>query len=134
MTDAAALALAAQRMIGTPFRPRGRSLETGIDCIGLVVLALAQIGRPVPPFPRYTMQNLDIAQFIPAATRAGLIASERAAVGDIILVRPSAAQYHLAILGPCLAPIHAHAGLRRVVASPPPLPWPLAMRWRLAET
>jgi hypothetical protein len=29
--------------------------------------------------------------------------------------------------------VHAHAGLRRVVTTPAPLPWPIECHWRLAD-
>ena len=37
-----ALAQAAQKLIGSPFRLHGRNRETGLDCIGVVGAALAK--------------------------------------------------------------------------------------------
>ncbi|MGB3797891.1 MAG: NlpC/P60 family protein [Alteraurantiacibacter sp.] len=134
MNEALAFAYAAQDMIGTPFRLRGRS-PNGVDCIGLVCLSLARIGRPPPTLPQYSMRNLGRKRFAGLIDATGLRLAEGASCpGDLILLRPSAAQYHLAIIGPVAQLIHAHAGLGRVVASQAPLPWPIEARWRLDET
>ena len=42
-----ALALAAESYVGASFRLHGRDPITGFDCLGLVLVALAEIGRPV---------------------------------------------------------------------------------------
>ncbi len=134
MSDAVAFARAAHEMIGTPFRLRGRSLD-GVDCIGLVRLALSGIGRASPPLPHYGMRNLGRARFAGLIDAVGLrLTEDPSRAGDLILLRPSAAQFHLAIVGPTAKLIHAHAGLGRVVASRAPLPWPIEARWRLDET
>ena len=52
--------------------------------------------------------------------------------GDVLLLRPGPAQVHLAIVG-AGGLIHAHAGLGRIVLTPPPLPWPIERHWRLRE-
>ena len=54
--------------------------------------------------------------------------------GDLILARPGPAQHHLLVASGPDRFIHAHAGLRRVVAMPGPLPWPVLHRWRFAPT
>ena len=132
MSDALALARAAESLVGTPFRLRGRDRQSGLDCIGLVSMALGMAGREVPSLPRYTLRNLDVARFARLVSAIGLVeAPGPSAAGDIALLRPSAAQYHLAIVGFSGSMIHAHAGLRKVVASPPPLPWRAETRWRL---
>ena len=53
--------------------------------------------------------------------------------GDLLLVRPGPAQVHLLVVGPSGDLIHAHAGLGRVVATPPPCPWSTLRHWRLQE-
>ena len=134
MSVARAFAYAAQDTIGTPFRLRGRS-RNGMDCIGLVCFALSVIGRTLPPLPNYGMRNFGRERFDKLIDAAGLgVTFEPQLAGDILLLRPSVAQYHLAIVGPAARLIHAHAGLGRVVASHAPLPWPIETRWRLEET
>lgn len=134
MSAALALAHAARELVGAPFRFRGRDPKTGLDCIGLVSAALARTGREPPPLPRYAMRNLNLARFAALLPQAGLEpALHSPRPGDVLLLRPSAAQYHLAIIAPSQLLIHAHAGLGRVVASPAPLPWPIEGRWHLIE-
>jgi len=52
--------------------------------------------------------------------------------GDVLVFAPGPAQLHLAIVAPGGGIIHAHAGLRRVVRTPFPLPWPIIGHWRLS--
>jgi len=132
VSDAAAFAEAARQMVGAPFRLHGRDPRTGVDCIGLAHAALARIGRSPPAVPHYAMRNLDLERFARLLPAAGLVPHDGdMQPGDVVLLRPSAAQFHLAIAGPLVSLIHAHAGLGRVVESPAPLPWPIVARWHL---
>ncbi len=129
-----ALAAAAMRLVGAPFRLHGRDAATGLDCVGVALAALAAIGRPSAGLGGYRLRQVDAAPFLGAAAHAGL--SEVAGApepGDLLLVRVGPAQRHIVIAGPDGAFVHAHAGLRRVVASPPPLPWPIERHWRLSN-
>ena len=54
--------------------------------------------------------------------------------GDVLLLDVGPSQLHLAIVGVDGGIVHAHAGLRRVVLTPYPLPWPIVRHWRLAQT
>lgn len=136
MSDPAeALARAALQLVGTPFRLHGRDPRTGLDCVGLVSASLAAIGRPAAAPRRYALRNSDIAAALGFAARAGFgetFGPERP--GDLLLVRPGALQQHLLIAGHGGLFIHAHAGLRRVVATPGPPVWPVERHWRLAPT
>jgi cell wall-associated NlpC family hydrolase len=126
-----ALAAAAERFVGVPFRLHGRCPERGLDCVGLVLAALEAAGRParVPP---YRLRMREIGGLVAAAGDAGLVeAAGPLRPGDVLLVRPGPAQHHLAIAGGGGGFIHAHAGLRRVVLTPAPLPWTEDRRWRL---
>lgn len=132
--DAAAFAKAARALIGTPFRLRGRSPPHGIDCVGLVYCALSAIGRRPPALPHYSLRNTDFDCFFPLLEKAGFIQScPSSEVGDLLLFRPSPAQYHLAILDVRDRIIHAHAGLGRVVSTPLSANETLIARWRLTK-
>lgn len=125
-----AFAAAAESLVGTPFRFRGRDPRAGLDCVGLVIAAL---GKPAA-IPPYTMRQSDFTAQVGAAAEAGFEACEGPLeVGDLLLLRPGPAQVHLAVVGHAGSLIHAHAGLGRVVVTPPPCPWPIERRWRLRD-
>ena len=123
----------AEQMIGCRFRLHGRNPATGLDCIGLVVAALDRAGLEAPALPPYRLRQTRIAQFERLARTVGFAPVDTSAAmrGDLCLAAPGPAQWHLLIAtGPdCF--VHAHAGLRRVVAQPAPLAWPILRRWRL---
>jgi cell wall-associated NlpC family hydrolase len=125
------LARAAEGYVGAAFRLHGRDPVTGLDCVGLVLAAMAAIGQPIRLPLRYGLRNSDPERFLRLAVMAGF--TEAAAPfepGDVLVLEPGPAQLHLAIvvLG---GVVHAHAGLRRVVRTPFPLCWPVAGQWRL---
>ncbi len=130
-----AFAAAAHGLIGAPYRLHGRDAASGLDCVGVVQAALARCGCAVSLPATYGLRNSGIARFLPMAATAGFacVGTSGQNPGDIVCVRPGPAQWHLAIAASRDLFIHAHAGLRRVVAQPAPLPWPVAMRWRISN-
>jgi cell wall-associated NlpC family hydrolase len=127
-----AFAVAAEGFIGAPFRFRGRDPRTGIDCVGLVAAALEALGERAPSVPTYAMRQRDFAAQLDSAADAGfaeVTGDPRA--GDLLLLRPGPAQVHLAVVGAGGGLVHAHAGLGKVVLTPPPAPWPIERHWRL---
>jgi cell wall-associated NlpC family hydrolase len=129
-----AFARAAEGFVGAPFRFRGRDPATGLDCVGLVAVALKAVGSRVPAMESYAMRQRDFASLLGCAGEAGFEpVSGAAQPGDLLLVRPGPAQVHLAVVGASGALVHAHAGLGRVVLTPPPCPWPVERHWRLRE-
>lgn len=130
--DGEALARAALALVGTRFRLHGRDPQTGLDCIGLVAASLAAIGHAVRAPARYGLRNSDITDALAFAAAAGMVETIRLiAPGDVLLAVPGPLQHHLLVAGPAGNLIHAHAGLRRVVATPGPPAWPIVRRWRL---
>lgn len=124
---------AALSLVDTPFRLGSHDPAVGLDCIGLVVAAMRQCGRDPGVLPTYTMRNSAITRFEALARASRLTpAAGELRCGDILVLRPSPAQHHLAISLSASEAVHAHGGLRRVVVSPAPFPWPLIARWRLA--
>ena len=128
-----ALAMAAQQLVGTPFRLQGRDHATGLDCVGLVIasLRLLEIGLDLPADYQPRRRRFTI----PTATLrdAGLVqATGSTASGDILLLRTGAAQVHLAIATDARRIVHAHAGLGRIVHGTLPAQWPVLGTWRLA--
>lgn len=125
----AALAQAAESLLGVPFRLHGRDPAIGLDCVGLVGEAMRRSGH-APVLPQgYPLRAVSIEPLLHFAECSGL---ERVSEGGAVwLVQVHRLQSHLlvAVQG---GAVHAHAGLRRVTFLPDPLPWPIAVRWRIA--
>lgn len=121
----------ARGLVGVPFRLHGRSAQTGVDCIGLAVLALSQAGctnaRNAPD--RYTMRGGTLERFDEGMRACGLRRVRNARPGDLVLVQAGVAQFHL-LIALNDGHVHAHAGLGRVVEMPGPSLWPQVARWR----
>ncbi|MXO91230.1 NlpC/P60 family protein [Pontixanthobacter aquaemixtae] len=135
MSDAReAFAAAAEALVDTPFRLHGRSTIGGLDCVGLVEIALKQIGRCPVPIPAYGLRNANY-HFVPSfAARNGFAEARPPAIrGDVVATRPGPAQLHLLIAIGTDEFVHAHAGLRRVARLSGPLPWPKTHHFRLKE-
>jgi cell wall-associated NlpC family hydrolase len=131
--DRAAFLREAEALVGTPFRLHGRHAASGLDCIGLIALALGRSGGPELSPTGYRLRNTDISGWLSSAAAAGLAAVEGTIEpADILLLRPGPAQHHLAIALEGDAILHAHAGLRRAVRQPRPHDWPLLTHWRFA--
>lgn len=129
---AGALAKAASHYLGIRFRLHGRDPATGLDCVGLLVRSLADVGcRPVSP-QGYRLHNTDPARWLTYADQSGLVLAvgsiER---GDVILLRPGPAQQHIVIAEGSGDVIHAHAGLGRIVRQPMKLAEQMLVHWRL---
>jgi cell wall-associated NlpC family hydrolase len=129
-----AFATAAEGFVGAPFRFRGRDPRTGLDCVGLVAAALGRLDVPAPEMAPYSMRQSHFdAQFACAGAAGFGDAQGDLEPGDLVLLKPGPAQVHLAIVGKGGGLVHAHAGLGRVVVTPPPCPAPIERRWRLRE-
>ena len=134
MGDGVRLAEAAAGLVGVPFRLHGRDPRYGLDCLGLVIASLSSIGKRIDFPTQYGLRNVSIEKFIPFARTAGLRqAWGTVDPGDILLVKPGPGQHHLLIAQGCSLFTHAHAGLKRVVKMPGPLPWPIERHWRLSN-
>lgn len=127
------LAMAAEAMAGTPFRLHGRDPRTGLDCIGLIDCALAEIGRPALSPNGYALRTGQWPDLDEIAARRGFaVARDMVLPGDVLLLKPSASQMHFAIAGSRERTwVEAHAGLRRVVIAPMSDQFPIIRRWRL---
>lgn len=125
---------AARTLLGVPFRWQGRSETGGVDCVGLVALALSGAGLGGVAVPRaYGWRGGRMREVVAGMRAAGLTPAAEARMGDILLVEAGPVQLHLMIavgVGRASAHIHAHAGLGRVVEMPGESPWPVLGRWR----
>lgn len=118
---------AARACLGVRFRPQGRDVATGLDCVGLVAVAFR--GRLSGALPAdYAQRGGSLETISEMAARAGLRPTGRPGAGDLLLLRSGPAQWHFAVLtGDGF--IHADARLRRVVEVPGAPPWPVAAAW-----
>ena len=134
MTDDLGTRIAARALshIGVTFRLHGRNVESGFDCVGLIVDALESVGFSADVPIIYSLRGRFEAQasaFFDRAQFAVIGTGEGAHHGDIYLVKVAANQLHFLIhIGAGF--VHAHAGLRRVVVTPGPVPWPVVGQWR----
>ena len=129
---------AAEALCGAPFRLHGRDPATGLDCVGLVAAALERCGRAVVAPDGYALRALSVTPLLGFAAQNGFVALDLCALhkpGDLLLLRPSAIQAHLAIVLEGNRFVHAHAGLGKVVVGSSigrgALPGDTIARWRL---
>jgi hypothetical protein len=127
----AGIAASAATLLGAPFRLRGRSVDTGLDCVGVAVFCLWQNGHHCNAPSDYAVRG-EFEERVQAFFDAGNFERVRdvsLVAGDILLLRPAARQLHLAVLT-LHGAVHAHMGLGRVVLTPLPLPYPGIAQWR----
>ena len=127
-------AAAADALVGTPFRFRGRDRATGLDCVGMVLAALADIGRKPAELNGYAMRQTHADHHFDVALACGFrpVEDGELDVGDLLMVSPGPAQLHLLVFTGEPGFVHAHASLGRVVRSPSPCPWIIERIWRLS--
>ncbi|MBB3347641.1 C40 family peptidase [Sphingomonas sp. BK069] len=117
---------AARSLIGVRFRAQGRDPALGLDCVGLVAVALARAGAEVTLPRDYRLRRGTLP---PLALPPGLVACDGARPGDVLLLRVSPAQLHLALRAE-RGLLHADNVAGRVVERPGEAPWPLVAAWR----
>jgi cell wall-associated NlpC family hydrolase len=126
MTAGERVLAAARALVGVPFRVQGRDPAFGLDCVGLVAVALARAGAAVAvPRDYAPARGILPADVVPVA----MVRCGGAAVGDVLLCRVSPVQLHLAIRA-VDGIVHADMAARRVVERGGPVPWPIEAAWR----
>ncbi len=128
MTAGDRVAAAALALLGVRYRLHGRDVEHGLDCVGLVALALDGGGVAAGVVPTgYTLRGGD-PDAVAAVLDTRFARGGGRAAGDLLLFASGPGQLHLAVrAGDGL--VHADAGLRRVVLRPGVAPWPLLGAW-----
>ncbi|WP_225207801.1 peptidoglycan endopeptidase [Novosphingobium huizhouense] len=124
----AQLARAALDLVGVRYRLHGRDRDAGVDCVGLVALAMREAGYRAAPPTGYRLRHADTDALARIARQHGFI--EVPGNGDLVLALPNPVQPHL-LVRTDQGFVHAHAGLRRVTLLAGDLPWPVAGEWRL---
>jgi hypothetical protein len=121
----------ALRTIGAKFRLHGRDPSTGLDCVGVVDHSLKAAGLQPDVPSAYTFRNRSSKPFEKHFEASGLLpASGPIEAGDVILALAGPAQFHLLVATEAAQFVHAHAGLRRIVAMRGHLPWTILQNWR----
>lgn len=120
---------AARACVGARFRPHGRSIEHGLDCVGVAAHAF---GRSAPA--DYPLRTARPERIVAAMTAAGLVPVlvGQARAGDLLLVAGGPGQLHLAVLTE-RGFVHADVGLRRIVEAPGRPAGPVLAAWRERE-
>lgn len=123
---------AAEALIGIPYKFHGQSREHGVDCVGLVALALSDSGGAPFALSNYRLRQGEISALLSYAEKSGFQRANEAVMrGDLIMVQPGPAQHHLMIALSHRTFAHAHASLRRVVEQSGHSDWPIIQHWRL---
>ena len=127
----AAVEAAARALLGVPFRGHGRDPRWGVDCVGLVALALRAGGwRGVVP----DLYRLRFGDARRAAAMLDAVLARRGGAsvpGDVLLLRTGPGQLHLGIRSRA-GMIHADLAAGRAVERPGALAWPLLGAWTAA--
>lgn len=125
----------ARAHIGTPYHHQGRSARSGLDCVGLLVLAARHAGFEVEDFAEYGPHG-DPRKLVEFMDRNGQqIGLDEVEPGDILgLCRGGRSRLpvHLALRTE-RGIVHTDAELRRVTEHGFSGPWPsrAVMAWRL---
>lgn len=118
----------AQALVGTRFRPQGRDPSTGLDCVGVVLLAYAlPADRDRADYRLRGDHAHELGAAIAVAFRR--IARRSARPGDLLMFHTGDQQLHLAIRT-ADGIVHADARLKQVVERPGEAPWPMIAAYR----
>lgn len=101
----------ARSLVGTRFRPLGRSCETGLDCVGLVLLAYQLPSTQLPIYRLSSGSWSEIERIV--RTWFDPVPAEYAHPGDLRITRLSRS-FHFGVLGSGTW-VHADLRLGRVV-------------------
>ena len=128
MTKGEAAVARARALIGTRFVAQGRDPAIGLDCVGLVLCAYGIERSGVPD--DYQIRGAHRGAILDfAKTGFRRVSRRRVRAGDLLVLRPGAAQWHLGLwTGDAI--IHADVAIRRVVERPGAPPWPVAAALR----
>lgn len=131
MTDSdRAVVAAARSTIGARFRLHGRDPAYGLDCVGVVAVAVRAAGYAGAIPDGYALRGGNAAMIIAQFDAAGFVRGGAMDPGALALFDGGLGQLHLAVIVPG-GFVHADAMLRRVVERPGMPPWPLLAHWYL---
>ena len=122
----------ARACVGTRFRPQGRAIGTGLDCIGVALMAAAGAGIAFD-VPLYALGGDGEARLEAGLAGQGCVPVDPAEPGDLIVAAPAPGRRHLGVVTPG-GVVHAHAGLGRVVEGPLDPAWRIIGVWRFPDS
>jgi NlpC/P60 family putative phage cell wall peptidase len=108
------LIAAARECLGTPFHHQGRQPGIGLDCIGLIVVALQATGKQVHDRSDYGKRP-DGKSLETALAAHGAVPVQDIAAGDILLFRYDGQPQHVALATGADSMIHSFAPAGEVV-------------------
>ncbi len=111
---AAIMIAVARDCLGTPFHHQGRQLGTGLDCIGLIVVALRAAGFVVRDRTDYG-QRPDGHTLVQALLEHGAVQEEEISPGCLLLFRYDRQPQHVALATGPDTMIHSFAPAGEVV-------------------
>lgn len=117
------VAARAAALVGTRFRPQGRSTALGLDCIGVIATAHEIDLADVPS--DYRLRGTHAETMLTCAMRwFRRIPPRQARAGDVLIMVPAVDQLHLGIRTSS-GFVHADARLGKVVETPGWPGWPV---------
>lgn len=122
MTDDEIMIAAARACLGTPFHHQGRRPGVGLDCIGLVIVALRAAGFVVRDRKDYARRP-DGHSLTQALLDHGAVPVDEIRSGDILLFRYDQRPQHVAIATDEAHLIHSFAPAGKVVETALGLYW-----------
>lgn len=105
---------AARACLGTPFHHQGRLPGVGLDCIGLIVVALQAVGCIVADRRDYARRP-DGTALAAALAAHGAVRVDAPLPGDVLLFAFDGQPQHVAMLSAPDCIIHAYAPAGKVV-------------------
>jgi NlpC/P60 family putative phage cell wall peptidase len=114
MTQTDTMIAAARACLGTPFHHQGRAAGVGLDCIGLVIVALNATGIAVRDRADYGRRP-DGKSLTEALTEHGATPADPIQAGDILLFRYDGQPQHVALATGGETMIHSFAPAGKVV-------------------
>jgi len=117
----------ARALVGTPFRPQGRT-QDGLDCVGLL---LSTYDIPITAVRHNYRLRGDHRREIESALRKQFrrVPAGQSREGDVMLMMVAADQFHLGVkTGRGF--VHAHVGIGRIVETPGLPDWPVLGHYR----
>jgi NlpC/P60 family putative phage cell wall peptidase len=114
MNDSERMIVAARACLGTPFHHQGRASGIGLDCIGLVIIALTAAGIPVRDHTDYGCRP-DGKSLVAALIDHGAESVDDIQAGDVLLFRYDQQPQHAALATGSDMMIHSFAPAGKVI-------------------